>query len=274
MRIAITGGTGFVGSHLTAQLLAAGHELIHLSRSKPAAGAAHIPFSIETDFDATQLAGMDCLLHAAWDLHRPESNVESSIRLLRGAKLAGVSRVVFLSSLSAFEGCKSRYGRTKLQVEEEVTKLDGCNVRLGFVCDDSGRGLSGALKKLAALPVVPLPGGGAQNLYTLRGEQLGDAFDKLFSLGMGRTVSLAHPKPVPLSAMMAAFAKEQGKRPLFLPVPWRLLWLPLKTAEAAGLQLKFRSDSLVSLMNQNPHPAFPELEEWGIECSAFRPEFA
>jgi nucleoside-diphosphate-sugar epimerase len=246
MRIAITGATGFVGGHLTAQLRALGHEVTPIARSTA-------PAEI-----------FDALIHAGWDLANPEANVTSSLRLLGAAKAVGIPRIVFISSLSAFEGCQSRYGAMKLAVEKAVAAIEGCSVRLGFVCDDSGRGLSGSLKKLARLPVVPLPGGGKQNLFTIQAEDLGPAFLRILEHCDQEPVNLAYPEPVSLAGMMRAFALQQGKSAVFLPVPWRMLWAPLRAAEAAGIDLKFRSDSLVSLMNQNPAPDFRRLGEWGI----------
>lgn len=41
MRVLVIGGSGFIGSHVVAQLAAGGHEVGALVRSRPAAGAAH-----------------------------------------------------------------------------------------------------------------------------------------------------------------------------------------------------------------------------------------
>jgi hypothetical protein len=46
---------------------------------------------------------------------------------------AGVPTLLFISSLSAFEGCRSQYRAAKLAVERCVTEARGCNMRLGFV---------------------------------------------------------------------------------------------------------------------------------------------
>ena len=244
MKIAITGGAGFVGGHLARQLRAAGHEAAVFTRQSPAG----------------DLSGFDALIHAAWDFAAPESNIAASTTLFEQARDAGVRRLIFVSSLSAFEGCKSRYGAAKLAVEKIVTALGGCNVRLGFVLDNSNRGLSGGLRKLAALPVVPLPDGGRQVLYSIDAEELGPAFlrlldgDRLLARAARnadeRHVDLADPEPVTLRELMRKFACEQSRKPLFVPIPWRMLWAPLRILEAFGFRLRFRSDSLVSLMNQ------------------------
>jgi nucleoside-diphosphate-sugar epimerase len=257
MRIALSGGTGFVGGHLTAQFRALGHDV------------AQLPRTAYNDASPSQLRGFDALIHAAWDLRNPEVNVANSQQLLNAAKAADVPRILFISSLSAFDGCRSRYGAMKLAVEKMVRTVDGRSVRLGFVCDDSNRGLSGSLKKLAALPVIPLPGGGQQNLFTIQAEDLAPAFVKIIARDDRDPVSLAHPEPVTLASLMRAFARQQGRSARFLPVPWRMLWAPLRIADAAGLKLKFRSDSLVSLMNQNPSPDFRALGECGIMLRGF-----
>jgi nucleoside-diphosphate-sugar epimerase len=238
VKIAITGGAGFVGGHLTKQLRAAGHEVAVFTRQSP----------------ASDLAGFDALIHAAWDFAKPESNIPASAALFERAHNAGVRRLIFISSLSAFEGCKSRYGAAKLAVEKIAASFGGCNVRLGFVLDNSNRGLSGSLKKLAALPIVPLPGGGHPILYRFEADELGPPFLRLLDRCPGSPVNLANPKSVTLADLMRRFASEQNRKPLFLPIPWRLLWLPLRALEALGLRLNFRSDSLISLMNQNPAP--------------------
>jgi nucleoside-diphosphate-sugar epimerase len=254
MRFAITGGAGFVGGHLTEQLRAAGHEVTVFTRQSPAG----------------DLTGYDVLIHAAWDFANPGGNVADSVRLFDAAKAAGTPHLLFISSLSAFEGCRSQYGATKLAVEKHVAALGGRSVRLGFVCDDTDRGLSGGLKKLAALPLIPLPGGGTQILFAIQAEDLGHSFLSILkSPACGEPVNLAHPDPISLKRMMRIFSEEQGKRAIFLPFPWRFLWLPLRFVEALGLRLKFRSDSLVSLMNQAPQPHFGKLREWRIDLHPF-----
>jgi len=270
VRIALTGGSGFVGGHLAAQLRAAGHSITLLSRAAPPS-ATGLPWSLQSDLPSAPLEGFDVLIHAAWDFRKPEVNVSGSIRLFQTAKAADIPRVIFISSLSAFEGCRSQYGAMKLAVEKAGAVLDVGTVRLGFVCDDTNRGLSGGLKKLAMLPVVPLPGGGRQNLFTIQADDLARAFLRILEHSDGGSVNLAHPEPVSLADMLREFARQKNASPIFLPVPWRLLWLPLRATEAAGFDLRFRSDSLVSLMNQDPAPDFRRLEQWGVVLRRFDP---
>jgi uncharacterized protein (TIGR01777 family) len=65
-RILITGGTGLVGSCLTAMLLNRGHQVVHVSR-KPAAG--YVPVFLwdvnRGELDARALEGVDAVVHLA-----------------------------------------------------------------------------------------------------------------------------------------------------------------------------------------------------------------
>jgi hypothetical protein len=57
-----------------------------------------------------------------------------------------------------------------------------------------------------------------------------------------------------------------------MPVPWQLAWLGLKGLELAGAQLNFRSDSLISLVYQNPCPSFALLKSLGFKCRPSYPD--
>jgi nucleoside-diphosphate-sugar epimerase len=270
MRIAITGGGGFVGRHLTAQLRALGHRVTVLARGVTPGEADFIPFALESAPQPDRLTGFDALIHAAWDFNAADDrNVTGSASLFKAARAAGVPRLLFISTLSAFEGCQSNYGATKLATERQLTPIGVSSVRLGIVCDNSGGGLSGSLEKMAMLPVIPLPGGGKQNLHTVSADDLGPAFRKILEHCERDPVSLANPAPVSLKSMMRIFARRKGKNAIFLPFPWRLIWAPLRAAEAAGIKLRFRSDSLVSLMYQNPAPDFTVLQKLDIRLRSF-----
>ncbi len=77
MRVLVTGGTGFVGSHAVAALRAAGHELRLLVRSPERVGAALAPLGVNTGFELVHgdvtdeaavgeaLTGCDAVLHGA-----------------------------------------------------------------------------------------------------------------------------------------------------------------------------------------------------------------
>ena len=84
-----------------------------------------------------------------------------------------------------------------------------------------------------------------------------------------KPLTIAHPQPWTFRHILEAIAQAQGRSITFFPIPWRLLWLTLRLAEGSGLRPGFRSDSLISLMHQNPDPSFTAMQAFGITCRPF-----
>lgn len=115
-RALVTGGTGFVGSHIARHLVDAGHEvrILHRASSKLTA-LEGIPFESAlgdiTDDQSLRDActGVDWVFHVAAvaDYWRADqnimfnANVEGTRRVLHAAKHSGVKRIVFTSSAAA-----------------------------------------------------------------------------------------------------------------------------------------------------------------------------
>jgi nucleoside-diphosphate-sugar epimerase len=140
MKLAVTGATGFVGSHLLDVALAAGHEIAALTRREQpprdrvtwVAGDLHDRAALErlvSDADAViHVAGVITgQTAAAFD----KGNVEGTLAMLAAATAGGVHRFVHVSSLAAREPKLSLYGASKARSEELVHRsgLDWAIVR-------------------------------------------------------------------------------------------------------------------------------------------------
>ncbi|MGW8482912.1 SDR family oxidoreductase [Microbacterium sp. NPDC055903] len=115
MRVAITGGTGFVGRHLAAAL----DDAVPLSRR------------VGVDLDdvdalATAFAGCDAVAHCA-GINREigeqtfrRVHVAGTSNVVEAARRAGVKRIVMVSFLRARPGSGSGYHESKWQAEEII----------------------------------------------------------------------------------------------------------------------------------------------------------
>ena len=128
LRIAVTGGTGFVGSRLIAALKQSGRQVQALARraQQDAGGLSWIPGSLEDRESLARLAnGADAFIHVAGVINADEAgfeagNVRGTAAALEAAKAQGVRRFVHVSSLAAREPQLSRYGASKARSEELV----------------------------------------------------------------------------------------------------------------------------------------------------------
>jgi nucleoside-diphosphate-sugar epimerase len=130
-RIAITGGTGFVGSHVLEQAAETGFTVRALARRIGSGGLfdAHPArqWQLGTLHDEAALAklceGADAVIHIAGAVNVPTAalfdlaNNIGTANVVAAAKSAGVSRFIHVSSLSAREPALSTYGWSKAEGE-------------------------------------------------------------------------------------------------------------------------------------------------------------
>ena len=129
MKLAITGGTGFVGSHLLDTVLAAGHRVAALTRRDQAAreGIEWAAGDLQDREALHRLVdGADAVIHVAGTITAPNAaafekgNVTGTLAMLAAATAGGVHRFVHVSSLAAREPNLSLYGGSKAKAEELV----------------------------------------------------------------------------------------------------------------------------------------------------------
>lgn len=167
MRLAVTGATGFVGSHLVDVATAAGHEVTALTRREqpPRAQATWVPGDLHDRTALERLVGeADAVIHVAGVItgHTAEAfergNVEGTLAMLAAATAGGVRRFVAVSSLAAREPKLSLYGGSKARAEELVmhSGLDWAIVRPPAVYGPGDRETL-ELFRMARLGVMLMP---------------------------------------------------------------------------------------------------------------------
>jgi len=289
-RCAVTGATGYVGSRISEYFAKRGWAVFDFTRRPnphPALDRVHIPFQLGSPIDPVVFRGngIRVVIHCAYDF-RPVNwkeirrvNVEGSAKLLRAAKEAGVDRIIFLSSISAFDGCSSLYGKAKLEIEKVAAEVGAFIIRSGLVYGSrpSG-GMFGSLQRLAAKSaIIPLIGSGRYTQYLVHEE---DLCELLLRISCGEItftpapVVAASPHGWQIRDLLQVLAAPQHSSVKFLPVPWRVIWLGLKISEMFGIVVPFRSDSVISLVRQNPSPDFLLAAQMGYRVRDFKDTFA
>jgi nucleoside-diphosphate-sugar epimerase len=275
---AITGGNGYVGGCIKKFLAARDWEIFELSRRpKPAARA--FQFQLGDDLSPDLLSGVGAFVHCAYDFE-PLSwddivaiNVEGSQKILQAARAANVPKIIYLSSISAFDDCRSLYGKAKLEIEKIALANGALVIRPGLVYGGAAGGMFGKLsEKLTKSAIVPMVGSGSQVQYLVHNEDLSAFIEKFMSGNIEippRILTAASEKSLPFKQLVIEIAATKGKKPALIPIPWRLVWLALKTAETCGLKLNFRSDNLISFIYQNRAPDFSANAQFGLVCRPF-----
>lgn len=150
MKIAITGGTGFVGRHLAMRLIAEGDEVVLIARhpdrtlcdgSRAGQVRAVASDLSDTDILAAAFAGCEAVAHCAGINREIGSqtfqriHVDGTRNVVEAAQRAGVRRIALMSFLRARPACGSPYHESKWAAEEIIraSGLDYTIVKAGMV---------------------------------------------------------------------------------------------------------------------------------------------
>jgi nucleoside-diphosphate-sugar epimerase len=174
VKIAVTGGTGFVGRAFIARALESGHSLQALARSaqEPRPGVAWIAGDLSDRAALAELVhGVDAVVHIAGVVNAPDAagfetgNVTGTLNMVEVAATEGVQRFVHVSSLSAREPELSAYGASKARGEKVVkaSLLDWTVVRPPAIYGPYDKELF-ELFRAARWGVVPVPKDGRASL--------------------------------------------------------------------------------------------------------------
>ena len=230
MRIAITGATGFVGSHLTTRLVSEGHEVVRLAR-RPRSGDDDIVISSLDDVNQLSEAftGCDAVAHCAGinreigDQTYERVHVKGTRNVVEAAKAAGVEKIVLMSFLRARPDCGSPYHESKWEAEEIVRNsgLDYTILKAGVVYGRGDHMLDHLSHALHTFPVFGLVGFKEKSIRPLAIEDLVHVMRAaLIDRRLKRqTVAVLGPEEIYLSEAVRRVAEVVGKQPLMFPLP-------------------------------------------------------
>ena len=241
MRVLVTGANGFIGGHLTAALLAAGHEVRLAVRDAAGTrrrfpGATVVEVDMNRDIDPSawrpRLAGVDAVVNCAGIVREGRGQSFEAVHysgpraLFDACAAAGVRRVIQISAISADEAAGTAYANTKKRADRHLAglDLDWVVLRPSLVYGEGSYGGTSLLRALAALPwITPLVGQGDQPFQPIHLDDLAETVRRLLDgRGPARvTLSPVGPERLTLREILARLRAWLGlapARPLALPM--------------------------------------------------------
>ena len=245
MKIVVTGGTGFVGTHLVNALLRRGHSVAVLARHPDDArnrfnrpvervrGDVLYPPSLVSAF-----AGRDAVIHLVGIIHEKGEltfdriHREGTENVVAAARDANVRRLLHMSAMGTSDDSPSEYGRSKAAGERAVREsgLDWTVFRPSIVFGPGDGFVSLLAPIVRHNPVfIPVIGSGETRFQPVSvydvARVFADALEKPETVG--RSFEVGGPDVLTLNEIYREIATVLGKRnkPLVhLPLWWgRLL---------------------------------------------------
>jgi NADH dehydrogenase len=237
MKIAITGGTGFIGRHLARDLVTSGHDVIAIARGQytrsagPVEGVTFMALDINnTDGLAQAFEDCDAVIHCAGtsvedsrqSFHR--LHVEGTRSAVTAAERARVNKFVLISYLNVRPNVKSEYHTTKWQGEEIVrsSKLNFTILKAGLVYGQGDHLLNNLSNLFRKMPVFAAVGLRERTVRLVAVEDLVTVARACLdeSRFARQTVAVLGPEEFPFSQAARRIAKSLGRSSLIvLPMP-------------------------------------------------------
>jgi nucleoside-diphosphate-sugar epimerase len=281
MRVFVTGGTGFIGGHVLASLVRAGHTVLALTRNEPpheghGNGIAWLRGSIEEPSTWQEhLRECQACVHLVGILREfPERGVtfekihyKATVELLRQCARLNVKRFIYLSANGVEKGLNMPYMRTKALAEQAVLSsglswtilrpsvvYGGAQGRDNFVAM-----LSDVVRKA---PMLPILGNGTYRLAPISAGEVAETISTCLTNqdSVGKIYHLCGNETYTFKAILYMILEAQGSQANTIHVPFwfvsqvaalfgRFSWFPV--TKDMLLMLKYGNDCPDAALTQN-----------------------
>ncbi len=243
MKVAVAGASGFIGSALTARLVAQGHQVRALTRRPDEYEGAGTPQQADIadpDSLATALEGQDAayyLVHSLAEVDFADRDRVGARAFAQAAREAQLTQVVYLGGLGDDDDDLSAHLRSRREVESIL--CDGAPttaLRAGIVIGDGSISWEILRQLVLRLPVMITP-----RWVETRTQPIGLEDALVYLTGVlgrpetiGEVFEIGGPEPLTYRRMMLTVGRLLGRRLVIVPVPLlspnlSSLWLQLIT---------------------------------------------
>jgi uncharacterized protein YbjT (DUF2867 family) len=280
MKIAITGGTGFVGRNIARTLTNEGHQVVLIARGRDRtdptiqrlAGVSFFPMTLDDPAElARAFAGCDAVAHCAGinreieDQTYQRVHINGTRNVVEAARNAGVKKILLISFLRARPNCGSGYHESKYAAEEIVRRsgLDYTVLKCGVIYGAGDHMLDHLSHAFYTFPVFAFVGFKDKPIRPNAVEDVVKVVAASLTEGKlsRQTVAVLGPEELTLRQAVKRVARVVQKRPLMFRMPvwfhYLLGWFVermMKTPLVSVAQVRMLAEGLAE-----PNPPCPAL---------------
>lgn len=266
--ILVTGGTGFVGSHIVRALCREGHEVRCLVRSASrveqlkslGAQAAEGDITVPETLPAA-MQGVETVIHLVGIIRETRGATFDSIHaqgttnVVQAARQAGVQRIIHMSALGTGPEAKSNYHKSKWRGEESVraSGIPYCILRPSIVVGPEDKFVNLFWDLIRKFPVVPVVGSGKARLQPIFVDDLAAFVNALLARpeAWNKVYEIGGPDAVTYDGLLDLIMDAAGLRKRKAHIPVFLVWPMVGLMEALRLSPPVTIDQLKMLETDN-----------------------
>lgn len=258
MRIAITGASGFVGTHLAKALAAEAHTTVPIARSSGVS-------TDDVDALTGALAGCDAVAHCAGinrELHPghyEQLHVKGTENVIAACKANGIKKLVLVSYYNSRPNCGSLYHETKWAAEELVrySGLEYTILKPGMMYGRGDHMLTHISEVLQRMPIFGAVGLQEKPCYPLAIDDFIEITQVALLTNRLRNMALPlrGPDAIPLSAAVRKVAKQLHKPIVVIPIPVAVQFALAKTMEAT-MKMPLVTVAQISMLSEGFDEAY------------------
>jgi uncharacterized protein YbjT (DUF2867 family) len=238
VRVAVTGGVGFVGRNLVRRLARDGHSIAVLAhRTLPTdlpVGTAVVRGSVDDVGSLKEaFAGSRAVFHLVGLIaETKDKTFEKTVtrgpaNVVEACRHCGVGKIVYLSALGTGADARTNYHRSKYEAEEAIRKsgLDHVVLRASVIFGPGDGFVSLVTKLVKASPLTPVIGHGR---YMQQPVFIDDAVEVMarsltVPAAEGRIIDLVGPQKLEYREILAIVRKRLRKKRINVFIPLRLM---------------------------------------------------